>query len=87
MSDVSHSSSYDLASDDTSVLLGLRESTGSYSSDSEQPSEAIFFHTDGTTSDTRIVLEDQYGSYVVVSLRGLTGAAKVGRVRSAEELP
>ena len=87
LSDDSGSSSYDLVSDDTSLLLESHESTGSSQFRNSRSSQAIWFHTDGTTSDARIILKDEYANYVVVSLRGLTGAAKVSRILSAEELP
>lgn len=86
LSDEGPLGSYDLASDDTSVLLESYESAASSHSNGRQPSQAIWFHTDGTTSDARIILVDEHGNCIVVSLRGLTGSAKVGRILSVEEL-
>lgn len=40
-------------------------------------SAAIFFRPDGTTSDAEALLESPSGSQLRVTLRGLTGAAKV----------
>ena len=50
----------------------------------EELAGSILFRADGTTSDAQIVLEDDRGDSVVVSLRGLTGTAKVGPVLSVE---
>ncbi len=50
-------------------------------------SPPILFYPDGTTSDAKLVLTNQHEQYyVVVSLRSLTGIAKVSGLVSAEEV-
>jgi Tfp pilus assembly protein FimT len=50
-------------------------------------STPVLFYPDGTTSDARVVLTNQYQRlYVVVSLRSLTGITKVSSLLSSDEL-
>ncbi|MHB8970597.1 MAG: pilus assembly FimT family protein [Pirellulaceae bacterium] len=47
----------------------------------------VLFYPDGTTSDARLVLTNQYQRlFVVVSLRSLTGIAKVSGLLTTDEL-
>jgi prepilin-type N-terminal cleavage/methylation domain-containing protein len=48
-------------------------------------SDPICFYPDGTASDVRLVLLNDRGSRVELTLRGLTGTVIVGAVRSPEE--
>lgn len=56
------------------------------SSDKETPaSEPILFHPDGTTSDAAVILENEHGRRINLTLRGLTGVATVGELYSSGE--
>lgn len=58
------------------------ESVNEFAEDGETRwSDPIFFHPDGRTSSARVVLEGEEGDSVEVTLRGYTGAARVGRVQ------
>ena len=47
----------------------------------------VLFYPDGTTSDAKVVLTNEYQKlYVVVSLRGLTGLARMSDLVSADEI-
>jgi prepilin-type N-terminal cleavage/methylation domain-containing protein len=48
-------------------------------------SAPIVFYPNGRTFNTRIRLHGEYGYYVDVMLRGLTGASRVGEVQRREE--
>jgi len=48
-------------------------------------SGSIFFYPDGTTSDARLLLANERGKIVELTLRGLTGTVTVGQVTTAEE--
>jgi prepilin-type N-terminal cleavage/methylation domain-containing protein len=48
-------------------------------------SDAVCFYPDGTTSNVRLVLLNDRGSRVELTLRGLTGTVIVGEVQSQEE--
>jgi hypothetical protein len=48
-------------------------------------SAPIIFYPNGRTFNSRIRLHGEYGYYVDVMLRGLTGASRVGEVRRREE--
>lgn len=50
-------------------------------------SSPIFFYPDGTTSDTQLLLRNEYDLYVSLQLRGLTGITTLSDVMTAEELP
>ena len=51
-------------------------------------SEPILFYPDGTTSTARLLLKNEHGRTIELSLRGLTGVVTVGETRSAEgQLP
>ena len=53
----------------------------------DQQSPPVLFYPDGTTSDAKIALTNEYQRlYVVVSLRSLTGIVKVSELVSADEL-
>lgn len=52
-----------------------------------QWSEPIFFYPDGTTSDARLALSNQYGRSVMITIRGLTGLIKVSELMTTEQLP
>ena len=52
-----------------------------------QQSPPILFYPDGTTSTAKVVLANDRNSYLVVSLRGLTGVAQVSDLLGLEELP
>jgi len=45
---------------------------------------AVFFYPDGTTSDARVALRNEYGRSIELWLRGLTGVINVGDVRTIE---
>jgi Tfp pilus assembly protein FimT len=50
-------------------------------------SAPVLFYPDGTTSDARVVLTNQYQKlFVVVSLRSLTGITKVSNLLTSDEL-
>jgi Tfp pilus assembly protein FimT len=50
-------------------------------------SAPVLFYPDGTTSDARVVLTNQYQQlFVVVRLRSLTGIAKVSNLLTTDEL-
>ena len=48
-------------------------------------SEPILFYPNGTTSTARLVLRNEYGRTIELSLRGLTGVVTVGKTAAAEE--
>ena len=50
-------------------------------------SQPIYFYPDGTTSDARLLLQNEHELYVVIELRGLTGVTTVSDILTAEELP
>ena len=69
-----------------------RAATVSTETDSLAPdegawSEPILFYPDGTTSTAGLMLQNEYGRRIELSLRGLTGVVTVGEVYSAEEQP
>jgi Tfp pilus assembly protein FimT len=48
----------------------------------------VLFYPDGTTSDARLVLTNQYQRlFIVVSVRSLTGLVRVSPLVSSDELP
>jgi prepilin-type N-terminal cleavage/methylation domain-containing protein len=49
-------------------------------------SSPIFFYPDGTTSNTHVVLANERGQAIVVTLRGLTGLALPSDITSLEQL-
>jgi Tfp pilus assembly protein FimT len=49
-------------------------------------SSPVLFHPDGTTSDATVVLANEDGRTIRVTLRGLTGSSNVGEV-GAEQVP
>lgn len=58
-----------------------------FGSANTQQSTPILFYPDGTTSTAKVVLANDRGSYLVVSLRGLTGVSQISDLLSFEELP
>jgi Tfp pilus assembly protein FimT len=48
-------------------------------------SDPIQFYPDGTTSTATVVLKNEFDRTIQLSLRGLTGLATVGKVKSGEE--
>jgi Tfp pilus assembly protein FimT len=48
-------------------------------------SDSICFYPDGTTSDARLVLVNERGNRVELTLRGLTGTVSVGEVQEPAE--
>jgi Tfp pilus assembly protein FimT len=50
-------------------------------------SDPILFYPDGTTSDATVVLGNEYGRRIELSLRGLTGVAAVGELYDSNEGP
>jgi len=58
-----------------------------FGSANSQQAPPILFYPDGTTSTAKVVLANDRNSYLVVSLRGLTGVAQVSDLLSLEELP
>jgi Tfp pilus assembly protein FimT len=54
----------------------------------DQQVPPILFYPDGTTSDARVVLTNEYQRlYVVISMRSLTGVVKVSELVTADEIP
>jgi hypothetical protein len=75
--------------------MQLEQSTGSAAmppasslgSNTAQQMSPVLFYPDGTTSDARLALTNQYRTrFVVISLRSLTGVVKVSELVTAEEL-
>jgi len=48
------------------------------------PAEPILFYPDGTTSTAQVVLKNEHGSHIELSLRGLTGVVTVGETFALE---
>ncbi len=48
-------------------------------------SDPILFYPDGTTTDAELLLQNEYGRYIQLSLRGLTGTVTVGEVYRGQE--
>jgi len=46
--------------------------------------DPIFFYPDGTTSTSRLRLQNEYGRWMELSIRGLTGVVTVGPVQNAQ---
>ncbi|MBN1908173.1 MAG: prepilin-type N-terminal cleavage/methylation domain-containing protein [Pirellulales bacterium] len=49
-------------------------------------SEPIFFYPDGTSTTAELTLENQHGSRITLSLRGMTGVVTISDLHSAEEV-
>jgi prepilin-type N-terminal cleavage/methylation domain-containing protein len=58
---------------------------GSFTTTRENRSRPLFFYPDGTTSTARIILGNDQGRGIVVSLRGLTGIVTVGEITALEK--
>ena len=50
-----------------------------------EPGAAIVFHPNGTCSSARLVLRNEYGRGITVTIRGLTGMSDVSEFFSIEE--
>ena len=48
-------------------------------------SQPILFFPDGTTSTARLILKNQHGRRIELTMRGLTGVVKVGQLYSDED--
>jgi hypothetical protein len=48
-------------------------------------SEPILFYPDGTATSARLVLKNEHGRSIELTLRGLTGVVSIGTVQSSEE--
>jgi len=46
----------------------------------------VLFYADGSTSDTRLILTNKRGYYIVIQLRGLTGVSRCSDLLSADEV-
>ncbi len=46
----------------------------------------IFFYPDGTTSTARLVLRNEYGRFIELALRGLTGVVTVSDVQAGDSM-
>jgi len=59
------------------------------SQDAAGRSTPILFYPDGTTSTARLLLRNEYDRSIELSLRGLTGVARVGELKTVaeQELP
>lgn len=49
-------------------------------------SDPVLFYPDGTTSTTQVVLKNEYGRYIRLNLRGLTGVVTTSQILSAQEM-
>ena len=47
----------------------------------------IYFYPDGTTSDAELILMNDQNVFIMITLRSLTGIAKVSDLLSSNELP
>lgn len=50
----------------------------------DSPTSEVRFLPDGTTSTARVVLKNEYGRSIELSLRGLTGVVTVGEVQAGD---
>lgn len=72
---------------DQSTAAAAMPPTSSLGSNMAQQMSPVLFYPDGTTSDARLALTNQYRTrFVVISLRSLTGVVKVSELVTAEEL-
>jgi prepilin-type N-terminal cleavage/methylation domain-containing protein len=70
---------------DTRAALAESELPSSGSSDgATEAAPPVLFYSDGTTSDATVTVSDKSGRSISVSLRGLTGVARMGDIFSAE---
>lgn len=46
----------------------------------------VLFYADGSTSDTRLILTNKRGYFIVIQLRGLTGVSRCSDLLSADEV-
>jgi hypothetical protein len=75
------SRSLQLEQQERGTMSGMVNSSGG------TPIAPLLFYPDGTTSDAKIALTNQYQRlYAVVSVRGLTGVVKVSELVSSDEL-
>jgi hypothetical protein len=66
---------------DARAAVSESEISGDGSSTTTPP---ILFYPDGTTSEATVTIGNQYGGRISVSLRGLTGVARMSDVFSGE---
>ena len=83
--------SVDVQSDYRSLQL-QQDTLGSFGATTnmtlDQQTPPVLFYPDGTTSDAKVVLTNEYKRLcVVVSLRSLTGVVKVSELVTADEVP
>ena len=48
-------------------------------------SDPILFYPDGTTSTSRLRLHNEYGRWMELSIRGLTGVVTVGPIQNPQQ--
>jgi prepilin-type N-terminal cleavage/methylation domain-containing protein len=69
----------------TDTRSSLVAANNSFTSITEVPwSEPILFYPDGTATAAKVLLQGQRGRRISISLRSLTGGAKVGEIEVAE---
>lgn len=66
----------------TGTIPGLDASGGGAILDGASPTSEVRFLPDGTTSTARVVLKNEHGRSIELSLRGLTGVVTVGEVQA-----
>ncbi len=71
--------------DTRSAMLDSESTSTSFGTAATGGCDTIFFHPDGTASTARLVLKNEHGYAVELTLRGLTGVAYVGEMQTAEE--
>ncbi|HYW78225.1 MAG TPA: hypothetical protein VE890_01570 [Thermoguttaceae bacterium] len=72
--------------DNRATLLGIDSDTSSTATSSDASwSLPIVFYPDGTTSTAQLIMKNEHDRQVRLSLRGLTGVARVGDVGSDGE--
>lgn len=68
----------------------VQRSTGQPVLDQQSPASAdsnaqpLYFYVDGTCSDARVWLENEYGRRICLSLRGITGVVTLSDAQAAE---
>ena len=76
-----------LASETTAdIRAALVVSSSSEQTAASQVTPPIFFYPDGTTSTARLILGNQQGRIVTLTMRGLTGVVEVSGLLRREEL-
>ena len=72
--------------DDDRALYLLQSSVTAQGAPSGDLSTPIFFYPDGTTSNARLVVANERGRYILLTLRGLTGVVRVSGMLTASQL-